>query len=189
MPMEWPLRPVSKQARDAEQTAVVWKLVKRRSAWRRPLPGGVGHTHRRAGVVGAEGFRRRRGRPRGRPRAAPPLRSGHRLRRPSPRLCRLEELDRVAGGVVEQDLLTPGPAMMSLRKLTPAARSRCTSAAMSSTTKWMRFQPPGSGWRPSGIGRPAELVGPASSNRSLPRRTSANAGEALCPSSNPNWRM
>ena len=28
MPTEWALRPVSKAARDAEQTAVVWKLVK-----------------------------------------------------------------------------------------------------------------------------------------------------------------
>lgn len=27
MPTEWALRPVSKAARDAEQTAVVWKLV------------------------------------------------------------------------------------------------------------------------------------------------------------------
>jgi hypothetical protein len=43
----------------------------------------------------------------------------------------------------------------------------------------MRFQPPGPGVVPSGIGRPAELVGPASSNRKLPRFTSAKAGDAL----------
>ena len=40
----------------------------------------------------------------------------------------------------------------------PASRSRATSASMSSTMKWMRFQPPGPGWVPSGIGRPAELA-------------------------------
>ena len=45
--------------------------------------------------------------------------------------------------------------------------------------KWMRFQPPGPGLAPSGIGRPAELFGPESSSRRLPRLTSANAGAAL----------
>ena len=40
----------------------------------------------------------------------------------------------------------------------------------------MRFQPPGPGLAPSGIGRPAELVGPLSRSRRLPRVTSANAG-------------
>ena len=69
--------------------------------------------------------------------------------------------------------------MMSLRNVTPAERSRSTSAAMSSTMKWMRFQPPGSGMRPSGMGRPAELLGPLSSSRRLPRTTSANAGAEL----------
>ena len=61
----------------------------------------------------------------------------------------------------------------------PASRRRATSASMSSTMKWMRFQPPGPGLAPSGIGRPAELAGPASSSRRLPRLTSANAGAAL----------
>ena len=55
----------------------------------------------------------------------------------------------------------PGPSMMSLRNVSPAARSRATSASMSSTMRWMRFQPPGPGFAPSGIGRPAELVGSA----------------------------
>jgi hypothetical protein len=76
---------------------------------------------------------------------------------------------------------------MSLRKVRPAARSRSTSAAMSSTMKWMRFQPPGCGVRPSGIGRPAELAGPLSSSRRLPRTTSANAGAALERSVKPKW--
>ena len=64
--------------------------------------------------------------------------------------------------------LPPGPSTMSLRNVAPASRSRATSASMSSTMKWMRFQPPGPGWTPSGIGRPAELVGPASSSRRFP---------------------
>ena len=65
----------------------------------------------------------------------------------------------------------PGPLMMSLRKLTPAEQTRRAraSAEMSSTTKWMQFQPQATGWRPSGIGRPAELFGPERSSRRLPR--------------------
>src|SRR5262245_54123905 len=43
----------------------------------------------------------------------------------------------------------------------------------------MRFQPPGLGRSPSGIGRPAELVAPLSSSRNEPRATSANAGACL----------
>src|SRR5205814_4656941 len=43
----------------------------------------------------------------------------------------------------------------------------------------MRFQPPGPGLLPSGIGRPAELFGPLSNRRSDPSATSANAGAAL----------
>src|SRR5215470_10192742 len=39
----------------------------------------------------------------------------------------------------------PGPVTMSLRNWTPAARSRRTSAARSSTIRWIRFQPPGTG--------------------------------------------
>ena len=54
----------------------------------------------------------------------------------------------------------PGPSTMSLRNRAPASRSRATSASRSSTMKWMRFQPPGPGLAPSGIGRPAELAGP-----------------------------
>src|SRR4051812_33042073 len=74
---------------------------------------------------------------------------------------------------------------MSLRNVRPAARSRSTSAAMSSTMKWMRFHPPGAGVRPSGIARPAELLGPLSSRRRLPRTPSAKAGAALNRSVNP----
>src|ERR1044072_6446936 len=42
----------------------------------------------------------------------------------------------------------------------------------------MRFQPPGLGRSPSGIGRP-ELFGPLSNNRNDPSVTSANAGAVL----------
>ena len=73
----------------------------------------------------------------------------------------------------------PGPLTMSFRNEIPAARSCSTSASMSPTMKCTRFQPPGSGVRPSGIGRPAELFGPLSSSRRPPRTTSANAGAAL----------
>jgi UvrD-like helicase family protein len=82
--------------------------------------------------------------------------------------------------------LPPGPSTTSLRNLAPTSRNRATSVSMSSTMKWMRFHPPGSGFVLSGIGRPAELVGPASSRRRLPRRTSANAGDALVRSSKPS---
>jgi hypothetical protein len=52
--------------------------------------------------------------------------------------------------------------------------------------KWMRFQPPGPGFSPSDISRPAELVGPESRRRRLPRITSANAGAAFDRSSKPS---
>ena len=50
---------------------------------------------------------------------------------------------------------------MSLRNVTPAARSRSTSAAMSATIRWMRFQPPGPGLRPVGHGSPGRAGRPA----------------------------
>jgi hypothetical protein len=79
----------------------------------------------------------------------------------------------------------PGPVTMSFRNGTPAARSRSTSLARSSTTKWILFQPPGAGLRPSGMGRPAELVGPLRRSRRSPRVTSANAGDAFDSNVNP----
>ena len=99
----------------------------------------------------------------------------------------LEELDRVAGGIVEQDLPAARAADDVVAEVSPAARSRSTSPARSSTIRWMRFQPPGWGVRPSGIGRPAELAGPLSNRRRWPRTTSANAGAALERSSKPKW--
>lgn len=72
----------------------------------------------------------------------------------------------------------PGPVTMSLRNRTPACHRRSTSAAMSLMIRWIRFQSPGPGRRPSGIGRPAELAGPLSSSR-RPPPTSAKAGADL----------
>ena len=83
----------------------------------------------------------------------------------------------------------PGPVTMSLRNDAPRSRSSATSASMSSTWRWMRFQPPGPGVRPSGIGRPAELVGPLSSSRRLPRRTSAKAGAEFESTLKPSCRV
>ena len=57
----------------------------------------------------------------------------------------------------------------------PAAVSLATLAAMSSTSMTNRFQPPGAGWRPSGIGRAAELVGPLSHSVRSSRPTRAKA--------------
>ena len=71
----------------------------------------------------------------------------------------------------------------SRRRRRAAGRPR---TARSSTMRWIRFQPPGPGVAPSGIGRPAELFGPASSSRRLPRLTSANAGAALVSGSKPS---
>ena len=88
----------------------------------------------------------------------------------------LEYFDYVPGGVFEQDLGAARADDDVVAERRPGIRSRATSASMSSTRKWMRFHPPGPGLRPSGIGRPAELVGPLRSNRRSPRRTSAKAG-------------
>jgi len=48
--------------------------------------------------------------------------------------------------------LPPIPDTISLRNLAPDVRRRSTSSSMFSTSIWMRFQPPGSGLRPSGMG-------------------------------------
>src|SRR5262245_51914644 len=59
------------------------------------------------------------------------------------------------------------------------------TAGWKSSTTWPEGScsrtclPPGPGLAPSGMGRPAELVGPLSSSRRLPRVTLANAGPEL----------
>jgi hypothetical protein len=87
----------------------------------------------------------------------------------------LEELDRVAGRIFEQDL-TSAPASDNLvAKAHPRLRRASTSSARLSTSSWIRFQPPGSGSRPSGIASPAPpLPGALSSRRSSPRDNIAN---------------
>jgi len=81
----------------------------------------------------------------------------------------LEQFDEVACGVVQQNLLSDRPADDVVAE-TQARHTgpRHTSAVMSSTMRWMRFQPPGTGVDPSAMGRAAELVGPDSSSRSGP---------------------
>jgi hypothetical protein len=62
--------------------------------------------------------------------------------------------------------LPPGPVTMSLRKGTPSARRRLTSASMSSTRNSTRFQPPG-----RASSRPASAA-----PRSWTARSAAGAG-------------
>ncbi len=85
----------------------------------------------------------------------------------------------------------PLPTTMSLRRRTPVLRRRSSSAARSSTASWMRFHPPGSGRRPSGMGWEAP-PGPAaalSSSRRLSRLTAAKPGEASSSTSKPRWEV
>jgi hypothetical protein len=100
---------------------------------------------------------------------------------------RLEELDRVARGVVEQDLGTARAPYDVISEVQPCG----------SETLDLRFDvlhdeldAGPAAWRglaPSGMGRPAELVGPLRSNRRSPRVTSAKAGAAFERSVKPKW--
>ena len=80
----------------------------------------------------------------------------------------------------------PGPLTGGLLNGTPCAASRSASAAASSTSRTRRFQPPGSGRVPSGIGRAAELCGPLSQRTRSPRSTIANAGPICVASRKPS---
>jgi hypothetical protein len=64
---------------------------------------------------------------------------------------RLEQFDRITGGVIDHTCLPPTPATSSLRRWTPASRSLSTMPARSEISIENRFQPPGSGKVPSGI--------------------------------------
>ena len=77
-------------------------------------------------------------------------------RRGSP--ARLEKLDRIAIRVVDEDLLAARAAddVVAQRRPRPCAAQRPTGAR-SPTSITKRFQPPGCGCRPSGMGRAAEL--------------------------------
>ena len=127
------------------------------------------------------------------PREEAPRR-GHRPPHPAAvdvdlRLCRgLEQLDRVAGRSSTSTWSPPRPWTISLRSVAPAARSASTSAARSATSSWIRFQPPGSGLRPSGIAwaAPPGPAGSESSSRSGPRERIAKGGAGRAVTSNPS---
>src|SRR5918993_3714451 len=73
--------------------------------------------------------------------------------------------------------LPPLPPTISLRKCASVSRNASTSLLRSSTSSWMRFQPPGSGLRPSGMGWPAPPApGSLSRRRSSPRERTAKPG-------------
>jgi hypothetical protein len=97
----------------------------------------------------------------------------------------LEELDDVAGGILEQDL----GAARAGDDVVAERRSRLAQPAnfgIDLVDDEVGAVPAaGPGLAPSGIGRPAELVGPLSSSRRLPRRTSANAGAKSDSTPNP----
>src|SRR6266545_4812253 len=89
----------------------------------------------------------------------------------------LKQLDRVARGVVDQDLGSSG------------ARSDIVAEPQPGRAKALDFRRdvvhneldpvPAARTRYAGIGHPAELVGPLSRSRKSPRVTSANAGGAF----------
>src|SRR5262245_25425603 len=74
--------------------------------------------------------------------------------------------------------LPPGPFSISLRKRSPAFFSASTRVGRSSTSRTIRFHPPGSCLRPSGNGRAPELFGPLSQRVRLPFETAAKGGPA-----------
>ena len=87
---------------------------------------------------------------------------------------RLEQLDGIAGRVLDHDL-SPAGARTRCRCGTgrPRDGAASTSASMSSTVTTNRFHPPGAGCAPSGIGRAAELAGPLTHRWSSPAREQA----------------
>ena len=94
--------------------------------------------------------------------------------RPTPGLGGLEQLDRVAGWILQQDLLATVAVTTSLRNCPCGVPSRATVSGRSSTSIRMRFQPPGAGEPTVGHGLPGHAApGRLSSSRSAPRETCA----------------
>ena len=141
------------------------------------------------------GRRRRLGdalRPRGQSRCrSPPGRVGRRRGRcprrrrastrsaGSPQRRRLEELHWVPGRILDEHLLAAraGDDVVPERE---SGRMQSTDDVIDRLHRDdQRFQPPASGCRPSGIGRAAELCGPASQSDRSPRSTIANAAHPL----------
>jgi lactoylglutathione lyase len=89
---------------------------------------------------------------------------------PRPLAPRLEQLDRIAGRILDQDLAAAAAADDLV--------AEADSASRSATSSCMRFQPPGSGMRPSGVGwaAPPGPPGEFSSSRRSPRESTANPG-------------
>jgi hypothetical protein len=82
----------------------------------------------------------------------------------------------------------PTPSTMLLRKRTPAVRSSSTVAATSSSSIAKRFQPPGVGIVPSGIGAPPPGPPPGAlrMSRRSPLVSIANVGAGRISSVNPS---
>ena len=99
----------------------------------------------------------------------------------------LEELDEVAGRVLDQDLGAAWTADDVVAKRHSGCFETGDIAGEVGGDEVDSFQPPGPGRAPSGMTRPAELAGPLNSSRRFPRLTSANAGSALDNSLKPRW--
>jgi hypothetical protein len=66
--------------------------------------------------------------------------------------CGFEQFDRVTCGVVEQDLVAAEAADNIVPEVGSCLPQSLDFVARSRTSSWIRFQPPGSGLRPSGMG-------------------------------------
>ena len=99
----------------------------------------------------------------------------------------LEELDQIAGRVLDEDLRPAGAG----DDVVAEAQARGAQAVvLGGEAHDDELDPvPAAGDRPAAIrnGRPAELVRPLSNSRSPPRRTSANAGATFVKGSKPRW--
>src|SRR5262249_59543714 len=85
---------------------------------------------------------------------------------------------RLPSGSSSWICLPPGPFPISFRKRRPAFFSISTRDCKSSTSRTIRFHPPGSCLRPSGIAREPELFGPLGQRVRLPFEMLANGAPA-----------
>ena len=98
---------------------------------------------------------------------------------------RLEQFHHVAGGILAEDLPPARAVDDVVAERHPLRAQRVTKPARSVTCSTNRFQPPGSGFLPSGIGFAAEARGPASHSVRSSRATIAIAGPNCCRSVKP----
>ncbi len=99
----------------------------------------------------------------------------------------LEQLNGIAGRVVEQDLRAAGSGDDVVAEVHAGLAEAFDLGREVVDDEVDAVPSPGRGWLPSGMGRPAELAGPLSSRRRWPRRTSAKAGAALEMTLKPKW--